>query len=77
MILQELRDARFREPFQPFSIRLTDGSVLSVKRPDAVGIGPKFAIVAAKNDAFVFLEPNMIECLVYRANGKNRRRKSS
>jgi len=70
MDLQELREARVRVPFQPFSMRLTDGRMLSVKRPDAVGVGLKFAIVAAKNDKFVFLEPNMIESLVYRTNGK-------
>ena len=79
MNLEELREARLQDPFQPFSIRLTDGRVLPVDLPERLGIGPAFAILATENDAFVKLDPPMIESLVFKPNGKRatkRRRKS-
>jgi len=79
MNLEELRKARLRDPFQPFSIRLTDGRVFPVKLPESVAVGRKFALVVTKGDSVVVLDPPAIESLTFEPNGNRnakRRRKS-
>ena len=39
MRIEELRKAKDRRPFSPFSIRMADGKELEVRHPDAVAWG--------------------------------------
>jgi hypothetical protein len=39
MRIQELRQAKDRRPFSPFSIRMADGKDFEVRHPDAVAWG--------------------------------------
>ncbi len=39
MRIEELRNAKDRRPFSPFSIRMADGKELEVRHPDAVAWG--------------------------------------
>jgi hypothetical protein len=63
MNLEELREARLRNPFQPFSIRLTDGRMFPVNQPESVAVGRKFALVLTKGDSVVKLDPPLIESI--------------
>lgn len=75
MDLQELRDARRRDPFQPFAIRTADGRTIRVPVAEAVAVGPNILIVISEDDEIEVLEPTAIDSLRFEANGSKPKRK--
>lgn len=80
MDLQGLRDALKREPFEPFTIRLSDGRALPVDHPEFVAVGAIRAIVIARDDSWSVVEPLLIVSLDYAApkkggNGQSKKRR--
>jgi hypothetical protein len=80
MDLQGLRDARRREPFHPFAMRLADGRSLQVRHPEFVAVGIRRVVVIADDDSWSIVEPILIVSLDYKhdqgkGNGKARRRR--
>jgi hypothetical protein len=81
MDLQGLRDALKRQPFEPFTIRLSDGRSLPVEHPDFVAVGSIRAIVIARDDSWSVIEPLLIVSLDYEApkkgdNGRAKRKRT-
>jgi hypothetical protein len=68
MDLQGIRDALHRQPFEPFDIRLADGSSIPVRHPDFVAVGKRRIIVFKPDDFWSEIEPSLIVSLDY--NGK-------
>lgn len=80
MDLQGLRDALRRQPFEPFTIRLSDGRALPVEHPEFVAVGAIRAIVIAPDDSWSVVEPLLIVSLDYGApkkgdNGRAKRKR--
>jgi len=63
MDIQGIREALHREPFEPFSIQLTDGRSLPVSHPDFVALGPRRIVVVTENDSWSVIEPLLIVSL--------------
>lgn len=79
MDLDGIREALGRQPFEPFSMRLSDGRALPVTHPEFVAVGEQRVIVIAPDDSWSVLEPLMIVSLDYesksKSNGNGRRSK--
>lgn len=58
MTLEDLRCLRRAEPFQPFVLKLADGSMLDVPEPEFMSVSPRgtFALVATKRGGHCRLE---------------------
>jgi len=55
MNYQDLRNALHQEPFEPFRMILTDGTVYEVRHPELVWVGRRVCLVgSAAEDAPVF-----------------------
>jgi hypothetical protein len=65
MNLDRLREARWRSPFVPFTIRLSNGHFERDENPDAVAIGRKMAIVVRDDSWWVHLKPRQILSLEF------------
>jgi hypothetical protein len=60
MDLNGLREALSRQPFEPFSIRLTDGRSLPVPHPDFLAVGKRRAVLIQEDDSCLWLEPLLV-----------------
>jgi hypothetical protein len=60
MDIADVRDARNRQSFRPFEIRLADGRSLPVSRPDCVALGRRRIVVIGKNDTTSMVAPLLI-----------------
>ena len=69
MDLNGIREALRKEPFQPFTIRLTDGRELPVPHPEFVAVGPRLVIVIADDNSWTVVEPLLIVSLDFKSNG--------
>ena len=69
MDLNGIREALRKEPFQPFTIRLTDGRELPVPHPEFVAVGPRLVIVIAEDNSWTVVEPLLIVSLDFKSNG--------
>jgi hypothetical protein len=65
MDIDGIRQARRRQPFQPFAIRLADGRALPVPHPEFVAISPRRIIVVAEDSSWSVIEPLMVVSLDY------------
>ena len=65
MDLAGIRAAIYRQPFRPFSLRLTDGRSLPVRHPEFVAVGRRRAIVIAEDDSWSVIEPLLVVSLDY------------
>jgi hypothetical protein len=60
----EIHDAVRHQPFQPFTLRLTDGRVLHVPEPGRVAVSSRMVYVYdADTDGFAWLEPQLIDAI--------------
>jgi hypothetical protein len=61
MHLDVLRAELHRQPFEPFTLRLTDGRSLFVRHPDFVALGARRVVVIDENDENMsIIEPLLI-----------------
>ena len=44
-----VRQAVHKQPFEPFTLRLSDGRSLPVKHPEFVAVSPNLVVVIAEN----------------------------
>ena len=66
MEVNVVREARHRQPFRPFSLRLADGRELQVPHPDFVAVSPRRVIVINPQDeSHSILEPLLIVSVEY------------
>jgi hypothetical protein len=56
-----------KQPFEPFTIRLTDGRGLPVPHPDFVALGPRRVVVVAQDNSWTVLEPILVVSLDYQS----------
>jgi len=77
MDLQGIREALHRQPFEPFTIRLTDGRKLPVRHPDFVAVGNRRAIVIGPDNSWSVVKPLLIVSLDYNGNRHTKRHKNS
>jgi hypothetical protein len=61
--LAGLREAIQRRPFEPFAIRLADGSSAPVEHPEFVAVGKRRAVVIQDDDSCLWLEPLLVVSL--------------
>jgi hypothetical protein len=77
MTITQLREAIHKQPFEPFTICLTDGRSFRVKHPEYVAIFPegnRTFIVFGPEEEYRILDAFLVTSLDY-ANGKTRRRR--
>lgn len=77
MTITQLRDAIRKQPFEPFTICLTDGRKFNVKHPEFVAIAPegnRIFIVFGPGEHYRVLDAFLVTSLDY-VNGKTRRRR--
>lgn len=71
MNVDVIREALHKQPFQPFTFRLTDGRSLSVSHPDFVAVSKRQVIVVNSQDESVsWLEPLLIISIEYAGTGQ-------
>ena len=70
MNVELLRQARYREPFEPFSLRLRDGREVPVHAWTAIAIAPKQVIVLGKGGGWTVAAMDQIESIIYSASAK-------
>ncbi|MDE3066162.1 MAG: hypothetical protein KGJ60_01280 [Verrucomicrobiota bacterium] len=60
-----------REPFQPFSFRLTDGKLIPVPHPEFLSISPggRTAIVFHGEEQFSIVDLGLVTAIEFQANG--------
>ncbi|MBW3596554.1 MAG: hypothetical protein KY475_04680 [Planctomycetes bacterium] len=63
MDLEGLREAINRVPFERFTIKLADGSSVSVNHPEYVAVGKRRAVVIQEDDSVCWLEPLLVVSL--------------
>ena len=77
MTITKLREALRKQPFEPFTICLTDGRKFQVKHPEFVAVfpdGDRTFIVTGPGEEHRVLDAFLVTSLDY-VNGKPRRRK--
>jgi hypothetical protein len=67
MDLKQLRDARLRIPFKPFTIRLTDGRSIPVDEPEHIAVGNGRAVVIQEDASVLWIDPALVVSLDYTA----------
>lgn len=68
MNVDVIREALHKQPFQPFTFRLTDGRTLPVFHPDFVAVSKRQVIVVNSQDESVsWVEPLLIVSIEYAA----------
>lgn len=60
-----MREALRKEPFQPFTVRLTDGRAIPVRHPEFVAVGNRRIIIINEDDTWSVVEPLLIVSLDY------------
>jgi hypothetical protein len=65
MDLEGIRIALRRQPFEPFTIRLSDGRAMAVGHPESVAVGNRRVIVVAEDDSWSVIEPILIVSIDY------------
>ena len=67
MVIDIIRDALRKQPFQPFVLRLADGRELPVPHPEFVAILGRTAVVASPrlDDSYSVVEPLLIVSIDY------------
>jgi hypothetical protein len=65
MNLDVLRAARYRQPFVPFVLRLTDGTEVEVDDWAAISITQWHILVAKPDCSFELIPPDRIQDVVY------------
>ncbi len=66
MTLDQIREALHRQPFQPFVIRLTDGTQRLVPHPDFIAVARRRAVVLdARTGAMSIIDPPHIVSIEY------------
>ena len=63
MDLEDVRKALQRRPFEPFTIRLADGRLLTVRHPDSIAVGKERIIVVKPDDSSMFVDSRLIVSL--------------
>jgi hypothetical protein len=63
MDIAGVREALYKQPFEPFIIRLADGRSLPVPHRDFVALTPRRVIVGAEDDSWSIVEPLLIVSL--------------
>ena len=63
MDIAGIREALYRELFEPFVIRLADGRSLPVIHPDFVALGKRRVVVIGEDDSTATIEPLLIVSL--------------
>ena len=60
-----VREARVRQPFEPFIIRLIDGRCLEVRQPQFIAVGRNRIVVIADDEveSWTAIEPRQIVSL--------------
>ena len=69
MDLSGLREARGRQPFEPFSIRLADGRSVEVRHPETLAVGQRRAVLIQPDDTCLWLEPLLIVSIEWAGGG--------
>ena len=72
--LDRLREARYREPFKPFSLCLSDGREIAVRKWESIGISPHVVVVVGPGWAFHRIRPDLIEDIRYPTKRRRRNR---
>jgi hypothetical protein len=73
MDMPGVQEALHRQPFEPFSIKLTDGRSLPVPHPDFVALTNRRVIVVAEDGSWSIVEPLLIVSIDYASNaGRDR-----
>jgi len=58
-----IREALHKQPFQPFTMRLTDGRSVEIRHPDFVALGTRRIVVIKPDDSTMMVEPLLIVSL--------------
>ena len=77
MTIDQFRQLRDAEPFQPFTIHLADGRNVPVHHPEFVAASPsgRTVIVYQPDDSFNIIDLLLVTDLEVNGNGKRRRPK--
>lgn len=68
---EHVRQARSKRPFQPFTIRLSDGRALWVRHPEFIAVAPNIVIVIGEDGYSVsHIDPFLIVSLDYQDRNK-------
>lgn len=70
MDLKGLREARGRQPFEPFVICLADGRSVEVRHPELLAVGQRRAVLIQPDDSCLWLEPLLIVSIDWPGSGK-------
>jgi hypothetical protein len=70
LLLSALREALRRQPFEPFTLRLSDGRQESVKHPEFVAIGPRVVVIVRPDNSVLKVEPLLIVSLEHEDAGR-------
>jgi hypothetical protein len=65
MILDAIRQARYKQPFTPFALRLTDGRTIPVPDWAGISIAPRRIVVIGEDESITMIDPATIEEVVY------------
>ena len=65
MEVEVLREAVRRQPFKPFTVRLSDGRALPVRHPEFLAVGQSLIILINENDTWSEIDPFLIVSLDY------------
>ncbi|MCE9546434.1 MAG: hypothetical protein K8T25_13080 [Planctomycetia bacterium] len=76
MDLNTIRKALREEPFQPFTLKLADGRVETIKHPDFVAVGSRIVAVVHEDNSVTTIEPLLIVSLDKEPPGKKGRNRS-
>lgn len=68
MILDDIRQARYKQPFEPFHLRLANGDEIPVNSWEVISIAPLRVVVINEDGSLTMLDPQPIEAVVYTAN---------
>lgn len=69
MDLNGLREARGRQPFEPFVICLADGRSVAVRHPEVLAVGKRRAVLIQEDDSCLWLEPLLIVSIDWPGGG--------
>jgi hypothetical protein len=67
MHIDEIREARNRQPFQPFSLRLADGREIPVQHPEFIAVSRRRVAVFDAEERLSIPEPLLIVSLEFPA----------
>ena len=63
--LDELRKARYQQPFQPFILRLQDGRTIPINDWAAIGYPPNTVLIIKEDATTVIIDQSQVKAIEY------------